>query len=148
MAFHVRRQIRDQVVTMLTGLATTGSRVYASRVYPFAASDLPCLAVMALTESSEPDSLTRPRGLTRTLTLAIEARARASADLDDTLDAIAKEVEEALGADPTLAGLAKDSYLAATEIELSAEADAPHGLMRLELAVEYRTAENAPDVAL
>ena len=31
---HLRKQIRDDVVTTLTGLSTTGSKVYASRVYP------------------------------------------------------------------------------------------------------------------
>ena len=33
---HLRKQIRDNVVTALTGLSTTGSRVYGSRVYPMA----------------------------------------------------------------------------------------------------------------
>ena len=32
----MRRQIPDNVVTALAGLSTTGSRVYASRVYPMA----------------------------------------------------------------------------------------------------------------
>lgn len=43
----LRKQIRDNVVTTLTGLSTTGSRVYASRVYPMAAANLPGLCVYA-----------------------------------------------------------------------------------------------------
>jgi hypothetical protein len=44
---HLRKQIRDNVVTALTGLSTTGSRVYGSRVYPMAAANLPGLCVYA-----------------------------------------------------------------------------------------------------
>ena len=46
---HLRKQIRDNVVTALTGLSTTGSRVYASRVYP----NLPGLCVYTKSESVE-----------------------------------------------------------------------------------------------
>ena len=31
---HVRKQIRDAVITTLTGLSTTGSNVFRSRIYP------------------------------------------------------------------------------------------------------------------
>ena len=33
MADHVRQRIREQVATTVTGLATTGSNVFQSRVY-------------------------------------------------------------------------------------------------------------------
>lgn len=38
---HLREQIRDRVVTDLTGLTTTGSRVFRSRIYPLENNDLP-----------------------------------------------------------------------------------------------------------
>ena len=47
---HLRKQIRDNFVTALTSLSTTGSRVYASRVYPMAAANLPGLCVYAKSE--------------------------------------------------------------------------------------------------
>ena len=51
MADHVRKQIRDRLVTLLTGLATTGSRVYKSRVYNLAPTyELPCLLIYTLEE--------------------------------------------------------------------------------------------------
>ena len=31
---HVRQQIRDAIVTALTGLTTTGTNVFRSRIYP------------------------------------------------------------------------------------------------------------------
>ena len=93
---HLRKQIRDNVVTALTGLSTTGSRVYASRVYPMAAANLPGLCVYAKSEEVETTTITRPRTQLRTLTLSVEGFAVATSGLDNTLDAISLEVEEAL----------------------------------------------------
>ena len=105
---HLRKQIRDNVVTALTGLSTTGSRVYASRVYPMAAANLPGLCVYAKSEEVETTTITRPRTQLRTLTLSVEGFAVATSGLDNTLDAISLEVEEALAADPSRSSLAKD----------------------------------------
>ena len=52
---HVRQQIRERVATTLTGLTTTGSRVYQSRVYPLGPNNLPGLLVFTSSESSEVD---------------------------------------------------------------------------------------------
>ncbi len=93
---HLRKQIRDNVVTALTGLSTTGSRVYAGRVYPIAAANLPSLCVYAKSEEVETTTITRPRTQLRTLTLSVERFAVATSGLDNTLDAISLEVEEAL----------------------------------------------------
>ena len=40
---HQRKTIRDQVITYLTGLTTTGSNIFNSRVYPNEQSKLPLL---------------------------------------------------------------------------------------------------------
>jgi hypothetical protein len=62
MANHVRQQIRERVATTLTGLTTTGSKVYQSRVYPLAANNLPGLLVFTNSETSEPDQMGRAAG--------------------------------------------------------------------------------------
>ena len=98
---HLQKQIRDDVVTALTGLSTTGSRVYASRVYPMAAANLPGLCVYAKTEEVETTTITRPRTQVRTLTLLVEGFAVATSGRDNTLNAIALEVKEALATDPS-----------------------------------------------
>jgi len=41
MANHVRQQIRERLATDLTGLTTTGRRVYQSRVYSLEDGNLP-----------------------------------------------------------------------------------------------------------
>ena len=45
MANHVRQQIREEIGTTLTGLTTTGSRVYQSRVYPLESGGTPALLI-------------------------------------------------------------------------------------------------------
>jgi len=93
---HLRKQIRDNVVTALTGLSTTGSRVYASRVYPMAAANLPGLCVYSKSEEVETTTITRPRTQVRTLTLSVEGFVVATSGLDNILDAISLDVEEGL----------------------------------------------------
>ena len=45
MANHLRQQIRERIGTTLTGLSTTGSNVYQSRVYQLEDSNLPALLI-------------------------------------------------------------------------------------------------------
>ena len=54
MANHLRQQIREQIGTTLTGLTTTGSNVFQSRVYQLEDSNLPALLIYTKSEESEP----------------------------------------------------------------------------------------------
>ena len=54
MANHVRQQIRERIGTTLTGLTTTGSNVFESRVYPLEDSKLPALIIYTKSEESMP----------------------------------------------------------------------------------------------
>lgn len=149
MANHLRRQIREAIATAVTGLATTGARVFQSRVYPLErAGDLPGLLVFSLTETSEGSSLGAPRLMTRVLRVQVVAVAEATADLDDTLDQICKEVEIALAMPcAALAGIAKSITLSATDIELQGTSVRPVGQAAMTYEVVYIAAEDAPDVA-
>ncbi len=148
MANHVRQQIRERIAANVTGLTTTGSNVFQSRVYPLQVSQLPALLVYSLSESAEIDSLTPPRGSTRALQVAIEAVTKQSADLDDKLDTICKEVEVALAADLTVNNLADDIYLESTEITLDEKSEKPTGRALMTWRVQYRVRETAPDAAI
>jgi len=48
---HVRQSIRDNAVTAVTGLSTTGSNVFRSRVYPLGTNKLPVLCVHSEAET-------------------------------------------------------------------------------------------------
>ena len=120
MANHIRQQIREQFGTTLNNLTTTGTRVHESRVYPL--ETLPALVIYTKSETSS--------------------------NFDDTIDTISKEVEEAIAADRTLGGLAKDCYLESTEIEFNAEGEKPLGYVSLTFLTNYYVKETNPDVAV
>jgi hypothetical protein len=146
MADHLRQQIRTRVVTLLTGLTTTGARVYASRIYPMADANLPGLTIYAAEETADIATLATPRRSQRELSLIVEGRAKAITGLDNTLDTICTEVEKALAADPSLNGLANDQWLTRTSMELSGDGEQPVGVVTLEYTIRYDVAENTPDI--
>lgn len=149
MANHVRRQIREATASAITGLATTGARVFQSRVYPLQTTELPLLLVVSESETSTPITIHPSQTLERLLTLKVMGVAKATADLDDELDQICKEVEIAL-ANPVaaLAGLAQSITLTGTVITFDGTSERPTGRAEMTFEVKYFNVENAPDVAL
>lgn len=145
---HVRQQLRERAATTLTGLSTTGTKVYQSRVYPLGAANLPGLLIYTKSEDSEAVTMSGARTLLRNLSLVIEGYVKAVSNYDDTVDTIAKEVETAMGNDVTLNGLAKNSYLESTEIQYDGEGEKPVAVVSLTYSVEYMTKENAPQTAV
>jgi len=148
MANHIRQQIREYFGTNLTGLSTTGSNVYESRVYPIENSKLPALVIYTKSETSEPIVIGTDRVMSRELSVVVEGYAKATSNFDDTIDTISKEVEEAIAADRTLGGLAKDTYLESTEISFNAEGEKPLGFVSLAFISNYYVKEKNPDVAV
>ena len=140
---HVRKAIREHVVTTITSLSTTGSNVYETRYFPLQTGNLPALIVYTLDETVEDYTLGQnTRTQFRALNLIIEAHCRGTANIDDTLDTIAEEVEEAMVADITRGGNAKDTKLVSTEVDFDT-ASQKTGLMRLTYLINYNTVENA-----
>ena len=148
MANHLRRQIRERAATTLTGLTTTGSNVFQSRVYPMESAGLPGLCIYTTDEAIEMQSMGGTRNVSRDLTLIVEGYATDSANVDDTLDQIGKEIEIAMSGDIKLNNLAQDSYLSSVEITLSGDGSTGIGKITHSYTVVYQTAENAPDAAL
>lgn len=148
MANHIRQQIREYFGTTLTGLSTTGSNVYESRIYPIENSKLPALVIYTKSETSEPIVIGTDRVMSRELSVVVEGYAKATSDFDDTIDTISKEVEQAIAADRTLDGKAKDTYLESTEIEFNGEGEKPLGYVSLTFLTNYYVKENNPDVAV
>lgn len=150
---HVRAQIRDRAVIVLTGLATTGINVFPSRQWPFNrdGSDLPALCVYTIDEevrNDEDDFLSHIQ--TRHITLAVDGCAYAADfdTLDDSLDTIAAEVETAMFADQFLNGLAQGIDLLSSEVKLQDGAERPIGVITIIFRITYLTNEGAPEEAL
>lgn len=139
---HVRQQIRDQVVTNLTGLSTTAARVYPSRVYPAGDDSLPCLCIYTDGEEVEREDSETQR---RRVTLRVEGYVKAASDVDDTLDDISAEVETALFADEFLNGIAKGIDLAEVEKALAHESEQPVGIVTMIFTAHCMTAVGAPE---
>jgi hypothetical protein len=77
----------------------------------------------------------------RKVNFTLEGMAKATSGLDDTLDAIAKDVEEAILVDPTCNSLAKDTVLTGTVIDYNAEGEQPVGSIKMTFQISYRTTE-------
>jgi hypothetical protein len=140
---HKRQQIRERVATTLTGLSTTGSNVFQSRVYPIENTKLPCLLIYTREETSEPLTTNPPRAIEKILSLVIEAYVKANANYDDTIDTITEEVEEALYGDRLINNLALDSFLVNTDISYNGEGDNPLGIVVMTFQITYHHTEGS-----
>jgi hypothetical protein len=140
---HVRSQIRDQFVAILkAGVPLVTRRVFGTRVYPLTQAKLPAITVTASAETSQLMTMggsMGARSLDRTVDITVSIYENSTASLDGTIDAIAVQVEEAIGADYTLGGIAKHSVLTSTSIDFSGETEQPVGIATLTFAVRYVT---------
>lgn len=100
MADHIRKQIRDEVVAKVTGLATTGSNVFAGRAMPLRQADLPGLLVYTNEESISTNDgrigASATRLQVRDLEVLVRGYCMLTSGVDDQLDTIVKEVETAV----------------------------------------------------
>lgn len=142
MPTHVRRQIREAAGALLVGLTTTGSRVSQSRMRPRTDALLPALLVETNEEAITPHSIGTQ--LQRELTLTVRGVAKGTGDVDDTLDAIALEVETAIAAGPTFGGLASQCALQRINVDFDDSTDKPVGVVTLDYQVTYFTNAASP----
>tara|TARA_R100000655_G_scaffold83045_1_gene122582 strand:+ start:1592 stop:2023 length:432 start_codon:yes stop_codon:yes gene_type:complete len=140
---HKRQAIRERVASTLTGLTTTGSNVFQSRVYPIENTKLPCLLIYTREETSEPLVMNPPRTIEKVLSLVIEGYVKANTNFDDTIDTICEEVEEALFTDRLINNLALDSFLINTDISYNGEGDNPLGIVVMTFQITYHHTEGS-----
>ena len=140
---HKRTSIRNNVTSTLTGLTTTGSNVFESRIYPNELAKLPLLNIYSNTETSELLTIGK---IERNLEIMVEGFAKATTNVDEALDTIAKEVEIALATDLTRGGHAKETYLTNTEYELENIGNQQLGVIKMTFNVQYITTKINPEV--
>jgi len=143
---HMRRQIREAAAALLTGLASTGLRVYQSRVYPLRDSDMPCLLVSTDDESIQAEGIGAQQ-LERTLRLTVRAVTKATANLDDTLDQMLAEVEVVLNGN-RLGGLSLNTVPESISIAMDDSLEKPAGVATLTYSITYFTAGSNPAAPL
>ena len=130
---HARQQIREAVAALVTGLTTTGSRVFQSRMRP--QDTLPCLLVTTNDEDVSPGTIGAI--YERRLQVVIRGFAKGNSTVDDTLDLIASEVETAMAAYDR-------AVLDKIEIEFDDELEKPVGMIAITYRLNYFTAAGQP----
>ena len=145
---HARQQIRDKVVSLVTGLTTTGANVFASRVYPLQDGELPGLCVFTRAEEVDEEQGKVERLQHRGVFISVVGYDKLIAGLDDNLDTIAAEVETAVFADRFMSGLIVSLDLVSTDIEIDTESEKPVGEITLTFLAQYLTQEAAPETAI
>lgn len=144
---HAREVLRDAVAALVTGLTTTGARVYQSRVYPLESTELPCLLVYLGDEAIEYLTMDNPRMQERRLDIIIEGHAVANADIDEVLDDMAEQIETAIGAAPVLYNTAGVMLTSVTH-DSNGSGNQPAGIVRLTYMALYCTDEANPQTIL
>jgi hypothetical protein len=147
----LRKNIRKAIVSILKDKTSAENRVYSNPSIPPAEKELPIILVYSRTEPVEPLA-DAPRELIRRLGIIIEIIAKGSEDnlevgtpengvdpVDDILDDMAEQVEQAMSKDDTLLATCDDSILTNTEFEYESEGGLVIGALRLSYDVTYTT---------
>jgi hypothetical protein len=131
---HARQTIREAAATRVTGLTTTSTRVFQSRMAP--QETLPCLLVTTNDEEITPGTIANL--VERNLELVITGVAKATSNVDDTLDTIALEVETAMST------FTYRNELTRLEVDFDEALEKPAGRIALTYRVNYLTAAGSP----
>lgn len=151
MADHVRNQIRDRIISEVTGLTTTSTRVFETHTYDLVGQSLPGLLVYSkedVVDDEKGEDTMGTRRFLRNLLLIVEAWEDQGAvgNVQDTLDTICKEVEDKIQTDPQINAKAKDARLVKTEWSYDDTTTPKVGKAIMTWNIRYRVEEGAPDV--
>jgi len=133
-------EILDAVVTLVTGLTTTGSNVFRGQVYDIPDASLPAISIF-MGEDTLDEELSNSL-YDWSITIYVESKAEeASTQIDETLNTIRAEVHAGLFSveDLGLSFVFKVTPIRAEEPVLSAAGSKPMGTQKLEYQVMYRT---------
>lgn len=136
---HIHNQIRDRVATLVGAVPTFSGRVYKMRSFAIDSNKLPAAVVYTNRASSELITIGF-KTLRGFLEVIIDLHiVGSSATIANSIDDASALVEDAIGADFTLNGLAKSCVLNSVAISISVEGEKPVASARLSYGVEYVT---------
>lgn len=144
MADHARVQLRAAAILALTGLATTGARVFEDRIRDYTAGELPALNIETPSEDAPPAGYAGI--VARDTLLSVTGTAKLADGIAATLDAIAKEVETALAAGLVAGSATVRLDYAGMNRSYDDSTDLPVGAIELRFRAQLFT--SAPDVIL
>ena len=130
-----REQILSAIVTTLAGTTGVSTRIYRSRVEPFARAESPAIIVEPLNDAAQQNTSLPTLDWSLTVRVAIIVRGNVP---DQLADPIVESAHAKLMADLTLGGYAIDVQPQNVAFEMI-EADQPAGVISLDYLVRYRT---------
>ena len=146
----LRKTIRKKIVEILKDKTDVGDAVFPNASVPPWHSELPVILVYSQKETSTEYAIA-PKELERDLSIEIQiiatgpeenkelATPGASKSLEDILDDIAQQVEDAMDVDDSLQDTVDDSILTGTEQEFDSAGGSPEGSCRLTYSITYFT---------
>ena len=149
---HVRQQIRDAAVVLLTGL-TSGAHVFAARdttSYPLQDDELPAIVVETADERAEAAGYggTSARPLVCECDLRVRVIAKSVANYADAVDTICAEVQTAMVNAGKIANANLARYTGTAGPDVDASTDRPVALATMAFVMQYVVAANDPTAAL
>lgn len=145
---HGDAQIHAALVAALTGLATTGARVFDDEVTPIADANLPALRVLDDGVGRIEYATQRaPRTLLRTQGYTVRALCKV-ANAKGTLNTILAEVEASVYANRTLGGLARDVRVEEVDKNYSQDLETRTGEAAIIINVDWVCTEGSPQTPL
>ena len=138
---HLRQELRDRMQsTLSSGVTLVSGRVYTNRVYSLSAINLPIVTISFDSESSSLATI-GIKTMQRNVDVIVDVYCKANANLDDDVDDICLQIEDAIAGDFTLNGLAKQCILTGTDLQLTGDAEQPIGIARLRYSILYFTSD-------
>ena len=102
---HKRQLIRERAATVLTGLATTGSNVFQSKIHRLSDDELPALNVFTGPEELIDESLSKGLSGIVQCALSIQVFVKQNNTYDDVLDDVLEEIQAAMRSERTTGGV-------------------------------------------
>jgi hypothetical protein len=130
-----REQILAAIRTTLTNTVGVGTRIYRSRVEPFARQESPAIIVEPIKDTCTQNTSLPTLDWSLIVRVAVVIRANVP---DQAADPTVESLHSKLMADLTLGGLAIDIQPLQVEFQ-AVEADVPAGVVICDYRVQYRT---------
>lgn len=145
----IRQALVDRLKTKVDDVFLTDAedRIYGSRAKPLFDQFLPAIIVYTRSENILEERFTSDGygASRRDLEVAIEAVVLGNEQVDDILDNIAKQIEDALDGFEMETRKADILKLKSTEIDVSIEGSKIYGAVRITYGITYYTANKQPD---
>ena len=145
----IRQALVDKLKTKVDDIFPTdaGEKIYGSRAKPLFDQFLPAILIYARNENIiEERFATDGYGASkRELEVAIEAVVLGNEQVDDSLDKISKQIEDALDGFEMPTRKADVLKLKSTEMDVSIDGSKIYGAARLTYGITYYTSNKEPD---